>query len=284
VAGYLGVRLTGGAFWSSADACHDPGCDALGVVQYFDQLFLRPGRLIELLRAYATPNRLVIGAATLGLLVAVAALLRVWRWRDWRVIAFGVAWCAMFAAVFIYGLWPDVSDRFFYYPEMGLALALAGVIQQALRTLDSGPRPAQAAAGVVLAGYVAWLALGVPTVWHRAGQWVAAGEKVSAIFDSTVRLEPHPASGTVLVFEDVPDTLLPDIPPGNTGPYLLRNGLSAGVRLRYGRTDIQAVPATGPVPAGAARVVCVDIVNSGALVEQTPRAAPVEVVRAACPR
>jgi hypothetical protein len=271
VVAFLAVRLNGGAFWSNPDACHDPECDALGVVQYFDQLFLRPGRLIELLRAYGTPNRLVVGAVTLGLFVVVAALLRAWRWRDWRVIAFGAAWCVMFAAVFIYGLWPDMSDRFLYYPEMGLALALAGVIQQALRTLESGPRPAQVATGAVLAGYLIWLALGIPTVWHRAGQWVAAGQTVSGIFDSAVRVQPRPAPGTVLVFEDVPDTLLPDIPPGNTGPYLLRNGLSTGMRLRYGRTDVQVIAATSPVPAGAATVVCLDIEDT-------------EVVRAACPR
>jgi hypothetical protein len=212
-----------------------------------------------------------MGAVFLGLLILVAALLRVWRWRDWRVIAFGAAWCGIWTAVLIYGVWPYISDRFFYYPEMGLALVLAGVVQQALRTLPSDSRPARAATGAVLAGYAAWLAIGVPTLWHRAEQWEQAGQTVSAIFDSTVRLEPSPASGTVLVFEDVPDTLLPDIPPGNTGPYLLRNGLTTGLRERYGRSDISPIPATLTAPHSSGAVVCLDVDGD-------------KVVRAVCPQ
>jgi len=271
--GYFGLRVSRGGFWSESDACHDPGCQALGLVEYVDRLFLRPGRLIELLRAYTTPNRLVVGAALLVVLAGALALLRAWRWRDWRVVAFGAAWCLAFLAVFLYGLWPYISDRFFYYPEMGLALALAGAVQQALRgwTRTSATRPARLATGAVLAGYAVWLALGVPTLWHRAGQWVEAGQTVSAIFDNTTRLEPNPRPGTVLVFADVPDTLLPDVPPGNTGPYLLRNGLTTGLRERYGRSDIDPIPATSAVPRNAPAVVCLDIVGD-------------EVERAACPR
>jgi hypothetical protein len=271
VVGYAGMRLAGGGFWGEAPACRNPGCLASGAVEYFDQLFVRPGRLIELLRAGTSSNRLVVGAALLGLLVVGAALLRVWRWRDWRVVAFGAGWCAISAAVLIYGLWPYVSDRFFYYPEIGLALAVAGGLEQALQGSTSAARPARAAAGVVLAVYAAWLAVGVLALWNRAEQWDAAGRTVSAIFDGTVRLEPHPPPGAVLVFEDVPDTLLPDVPPGNTGPYLLRNGLTTGLRGRYGRSDIRPIPATSPLPPGSTTVVCLDI-NDGA------------VVRAACPR
>jgi hypothetical protein len=268
---YAGIRLAWGGFWSESHACHDPGCQAVGAVEYFDQLFVRPGRLIELLRPDPTSNRLLVCAVILGVLAVLAALLQVWRWRDWRVVAFGAAWCALSAAVFVYGLWPYVSDRFFYYPEMGLALALAGAVEQALRAWPSVSRPVRAATGAILAAYAAWLGVGLATLWHRAEQWDRAGQTVSAIFDGTIRLEPNPTPGTVFVFGNIPDTLLPDIPPGNTGPYLLRNGLTNGLRWRYGTSDINAVPATSPIPRDAKAVICLDIQGS-------------EVRRAACPR
>jgi hypothetical protein len=272
VAGYLGIRMAGGGVGTeTTDSCRTPGCLASGAMEYFDQLFARPGRVIELLRGSTISAQLHVGAAILVLLVGVAVLLGVWRWREWRVIAFGAALCAMFSAVHIYGLWPYVSDRFFYYPEMGLALALAAVAQQVRGGWSSASRPARAATGAVLAGYAAWLVIGVSTLWHRADQWDAAGQTVSAIFDGTLRLEPNPPPGTVLVFEHVPDTLLPDIPPGDTGPYLLRNGLMEGLRARYGRSDVVPIPATSPVPPDAKTVVCLDIDGS-------------EVVRVACPR
>ena len=75
----------------------------------------------------------------------------------------------------------------------------------------------------------------------------------------------------MLVFSDVPDSLLPDIPPGNTGPYLLRNGLTTGLRLRYGRSDVFPIAATQTRPARSGPVVCFEIVDAN-------------VVRAGCPR
>jgi len=272
VAGYLAMRVATGGLRGTADACRSVGCDLTGGVQYFDRLFARPGRVIELLRpdTYATPNDVLMAAALVVLFAGLAVLLGVWRWRDRRVIGFGLAWCVITAAVFIYAQWPYAPDRFLYYPELGLALALAGVVQQVLRGWDAGTR-ARLTAGPVLAGYLAWVALGVPTLWHRAGQWNDASDTVAAIFDRTVRLDPDPPRGAVLVFQGVPDAPALDIPPGGTGPYLLGDGLTEGVRMRYGRSDITPVASTDDRPAGATSVVCFEIVDAGVVRSECPR-------------
>jgi hypothetical protein len=261
-AGYLVLRLATGGFWSESQPCHAVRCDTTGALEYFDRLLLRPDRLIDFLRPYDAQHqhRLAVTAALVGALLLVAAALRVWRWRDGRVIAFGLAWCGISTALLVYALYPYVSDRFLYYPTMGLAVAIGGAAQQAVDAwTESPPRWRLAAAGV-LAVYAAWLAAGVVTLWQRGGEWMAAGQTVASIFDSTHQLEPVLLPGTVLVYSHVPDSRTPDIPPGNTGPYLLRNGIAPGVQTRYdGRRDVIVIEAGTPVPPRPTQVVCLDI-------------------------
>src|SRR5207249_1317879 len=87
---------------------------------------------------------IVLGMVSIaGFTVAV-----VWRWQYRSAIVFGVAWTILTVGLFVLALWPYASDRFMYYPDMGVALVLGGSAEEAFRAFTSGNRPVRFIVGI----------------------------------------------------------------------------------------------------------------------------------------
>jgi hypothetical protein len=169
-----------------------------------------------------------------------------------------VGWAAGGAAFHILALYPYVADRFVYVADMGLALffgiAAAEVSGRWKKSRPVG-RAGALAAWVVLA---AWFALGLPMLSERGRLYVRAGERAEAILAAIAAAVPDPPPGATLVLRGVPVIHVPQIAPGNTGPFLFNNGLESAVRLRLGRRDLrvldEARSGRGGAPPGAIRL------------------------------
>jgi hypothetical protein len=191
-----------------------------------------------------------------GLLVVALVLLltRPWTWREKRVPLFVLAWLAVATTLFILSLWPYVTDRFVYVPDIALAV-LIGVV--ALRASDARPQwsPVRKWASYAAAcALVVWIAVGGWMLLGRGRLNIDAGEKDASIVHEIHALVPDPPPGAVFVVRDVPVLASPAIPPGNDGPYLFNSGLDSAIRLEYGRSDLKITLGrdnSTPAPAGA---------------------------------
>jgi hypothetical protein len=232
---YLWLRIgVGGGFNYESEPCRQARCLAVAILEYVNRLFVRPDAALELI----WHRRPLLALVTLAAVAVLVTLVRPWAWRDRRAALLGVGWMAGAAGFSILALYPYVADRFVYLADMGLALVLGAATAEVRRLWPVAPTAARlgmAAAAVVVA---AWLALGPVMLASRGRLWAAAGAQAQAIVDATVRLVPAPPPGARIVFSGRLDSYEARIPPGNTGPYLFRLGISQAVRLRYGRPDL----------------------------------------------
>lgn len=235
-AGYLAFRmLVGGAIAGEGPPCRTVTCLAVAAAEYLNRLFVRPDSLLSGIWT----RRFSLAAATLVTVAVALALVRPWTWRTWRPALYGAAWVAGTTLFFILALFPYVTDRFVYVPDMGLALLLAAAAAESRRRWPAASRAARAGAALVGLAVILWIAAGASMLAHRGQLWDRAGARARSIVESTAALVPDPPPNALFVFREVPDSDTPDVPPGNTGPYLFRNGLRAALRIRYGRTDLE---------------------------------------------
>jgi hypothetical protein len=238
---YVVLRLAGGGLTYEVEPCRSARCLAVAALEYLNRLFVRPDALLAL----AWSHRIIMALITLLTLAALLCLLRAWAWREWSGIVFGGGWLAVTTAFSILALFPYVADRFLYLPDIGLSLLLgAGAAQtfRAWHTAPAGTRVGFAAAALTLG---VWVASGAFMLALRGGLWSAAGEEARAIVAATIAAVPSPPPGATLAFSYIPDSYFRAIPPGNTGPYLFRNGLGSAVRFGYGRSDLVVTTEAG---------------------------------------
>ena len=247
-AAYLALRVAynQGRFAVEVEPCRSLRCLAIGGLEYTNRLLVRPERALELIWNHRPSMALVSILAVL----ATAAVLRPWTWRNRRAICFAMLWTVGSALYFIVALWPYVSDRFLYIPEMGMALVIGSVAAEAASGWRHATRPVRLAAACAAVAAAAWLGCGAYMVFHRGALWSLAGRQARQIVEGTHALVPVPPPNAVFIFLDVPDSLSPGFPPGNTGPYVFRNGLGAALRLRYRRPDVFATKDRLPTGAG----------------------------------
>lgn len=240
------LRLAQGGLFNETEPCHSPSCLAVGGVEYFARLFVRP----EWALARLWDHRPLSAATVAVALAAVLLALRPRTWRNWRALAFAAGWVAICVLYAMLGLWPYIADRFLYLPDMGLALLIGAIATEARAAWVNDPRRARCAKAGVALVFAIWLLAGVPMLWQRGQRWERAGDQVIGILDSIQAQLPDPPPGALIVFRDIPDSYAPTIPPGNSGPYLFRNGISQAVRLRYGRDDLVIPRRNDPPPPG----------------------------------
>ena len=244
-AAYIGLRLAvGGGFANEGVPCRSPHCLAVAVLEYLNRLFVRP----EAVLALAWRHRVVLALVTALVLVALLVLLRPWRWHDWRAIGFGAGWLIGTTLFSILALYPYVADRFLYIPDMGLALLIGALANEGFRAWRTAPAGARVGLALVALVMSAWILSGAVALAGRGRLWREAGAVARSIVESTVAALPSPPPRATLVFQKIPDSHPPGIPPANTGPYLFRNGLGAALRIRYGRNDLVVLKGGGGPP------------------------------------
>jgi hypothetical protein len=134
-------------------------------------LFLAPARYAaQLVVPPPATESLALGES--GLWLGLAALLgaALWAWRGDRWVRLGLAWLALAALPYLlFGVY-GVADRYYYFPSVGLALAVASVLMRRGRW-----------GATVLAVYamVSMVLLGQAT-----GEWRAAGATVRETMDA----------------------------------------------------------------------------------------------------
>ncbi|HXJ81430.1 MAG TPA: hypothetical protein VMS64_22465 [Candidatus Methylomirabilis sp.] len=239
VAAYLALRLiaAGAHFAVEAEGCRRLRCIVVGGIEYLNRLFVRPDAAIEVIWTH----RLICGAVTLGILILAVGMLAPWRWRHWEGVGFSLGWTAGSCLYFIIALWPYTSDRFLYIPDMGLALLIGSIWAETIDGWTAASGRARLGIVGVGIGLIAWLGVGAYMIRQRGFLWAEAGRLAERIVDETVALEPSLPEGATVCVSGIPDSYVPGIPPGNTGPYVFRNGFVSALRLRYGRQDITIV-------------------------------------------
>jgi hypothetical protein len=233
---YLAFRYAGSDVYSEAGgSCHTARCAIAGVVEYLNRLFVRPEALVALMWT----SRIAIGAATFLILLLLLALLQPWSWRHWPRLLFAVGWVTGSVLYFLIGLWPYVSDRFLYIPDMGLALCLGVILAEVIGGWDEASGRARMAAVSVGAVFLMWLLTGAVMIHERAERWSQAALVARRIVDNIYELQPELPSGATVCVIGLPDSLDPQIAPGNTGAYIFRNNFPAALYRRYGRRDFE---------------------------------------------
>lgn len=241
--GYLLLRLlTPGGFYNETVPCHTAECFFTGSLEYANRLLVRP----EAFLATIWTKRLRFFVVSVGGLGLMLLLLRPWLWHSRRAIMFAAGWLVGAVFYFLYALWPYITDRFLYIPDMGPALFAGAVAAQVIAAWPKTRIVGRAVGSVVAAVVVVWVVAGVWMLWGRGEAWTQAGREAASIVDQVYSLAPNPTPGSALVLSDVPDSLSPPIPPSNTGPYIFRNGIEAALRLRYGRGDFDILNAPPP--------------------------------------
>lgn len=242
--GYVLFRLvlvpTG--FFNETVPCHTIRCIAIGGLEYINRLFVRTEHLMGLI----WDHRPMFAIAILLSVALLILLLRPWKWRNWRAIGFAGGWLVGSVLYYILALWPYVADRFLYIPDMGLALLIGTASAEVMNQWNwPGANPTstpwRASAVSVAAIAVLWVGAGIPMLWSRGELWDKAGKQAEAVIERTYALVPNPPPNATFLISNVPDSYSPAIPPGNTGPYLFRNGLDSALRMRYNRSDISMV-------------------------------------------
>lgn len=260
---YIGTRLIAGSIYSEVtDPCRSPKCLVVAAAEYFNRFYVRPDAFLRDLWTHRIT--FVAVGVVLGLMLLVA--LRPWGWARLRPAAFAVGWLVVGSLFFVLALPGYIPDRFLYIPDMGLAM----LVGAGLAELPSSWRVGTAVrkAGLLGAGgvFIAWFSLGFSMLVERGGMWVQAGDQAASIVEGVRNMVPDPPANTVFFFTDIPHSISPDIPPGNTGPYLFHNGLDAALRLAYGRNDLSAQKAS---LANANQSGLVFTINAGS-VSRTP--------------
>lgn len=177
--------------------------------------------------------------------------LKPWRWREARALVFAAGWMGLASFFFVWALWPYVADRFWYIPDLGLAL-LVGVV--ASHTIDEYARGRWTRIAVTGAALVfgVWLAIGIFMLIQRGALWTRAGAEAQMIVQRVQELVPNPPPHTTFVMDQLPDSYYVTFAPGNTGPYLFRNGIREALRLHYNRADVRVVRGFNSPDAGSA--------------------------------
>lgn len=238
IAAYFGLRLLiGGGVYSKYVACRTVSCIAVGMMEYLNRLFVRPEQLLALV----WDNRPLFAIGVAAVLVLIAVLLQIWRWRNWRVIVFGLAWVASAILFFIFSVWPYISDRFLYIVDTGLALLVAGATANVIAGWQSNSRVSHAGAVLCGLGLLVWIVMGAGMLQWRGRLWFQSGAEAGNLIQSIHRQVPNPPPDTTFAFTGVPDSYYLMIAPGNTGPYLFRKGLDSALRISYGRADLRVV-------------------------------------------
>jgi hypothetical protein len=221
---YVVFRVATAGVFNETQPCRDASCMAAGAAEWLTRLLVRPDRLL----AHILDNRIAFTLAGIALLVVAAAALRPWR----RPVAFAAGWIAVTVAFYIVSLYPYISDRHTYLPDVGVAL-LIGTVAAGFTW-----QRAEILAAATIGG---WLVLGIPMLATRGAAWIGAGEEAREIIAATMRAQPNPPTGYVFAVRAA-DTHHPGIQPGNTGAYVFHNGIGAAIRLLYQRGDLSAVP------------------------------------------
>jgi hypothetical protein len=230
----LRLLIGSGTFLNEQTPCHTPICLVNGMGEYVNRFFVRPDVLLSLVWSF----RPLFAAGFLLLFVLAAILLKVWRWRELRALVFGAGWMVAGSFFFVWALWPYVADRFWYVPDMGLAIVVGAVAAHAARAFSTNPR-SRIWVGAAAVGFLLWLLIGVGMLVQRGQLWTRSGEEAQMIVTQVTTLVPDPPRDPTFIFDHVPDSYYETFAPGNTGPYLFRNGIREALRLHYGRADIR---------------------------------------------
>lgn len=256
IAAYLLIRVLAGGIYNETVPCRTPECLLMGVLEYTNRLFVRPDIFLESIWL----KRLRFAALSLAIVGALMVMLRPWTWRNWRTVLFSGLWLLGTLFYSWVALWPYIADRFLYVPDMGLALLVGAISAEALRAWPKASSIWRAAAVFVAIVVGLWVLAGITMLWQRGDLWTRAGRQATSILDQIQALVPNPAPGSALVIGNIPDSYVPQIPPGNTGPYLFRNGIAFALRMRYDRDDFSILEdAPGLVTAPGTQVVRVVI-------------------------
>src|SRR5262249_36884203 len=155
----------------------------------------------------------------------------------WEGGIFAGSWLAIAVAYAVVSLWPYVSDRFLYVPDMALAVLVGWIAGEGYR---AWPRtwPGRLFGALALGALLGWIALGAYGLYHRGARWSAAGQDARHIIEHIHASVPAPPRNASFCLVGAVDSSWPVIPPGNTGPYLFRNGLAPALRMRFERTDL----------------------------------------------
>lgn len=236
VVGYFAFRLglAQAGLPSEGDTCLGLRCLAVAAAEYTNRLLVRPDSLI----AYVWIHRAAMALAGTVSAAVVFGLLRPPTWRRSAAALFAAGWTLIGVAYAVLALWPYVSDRFLYAPNMGLSLLLGCLVGEAVRAwgASSSRRRALRAAGI--GALAAWVAVGGATLRHRGALWSAAGSEAERLVMEIHAGAPAPPANATFCVNGVPDSYRTTIAPGNTGPYVFRNGLPSALRLRYSRSDL----------------------------------------------
>ena len=155
---------------------------------------------------------------TLVLVVVFLACAAVicWRGRSHRGVRAGGVWLAV-SALPVMGIAPSLSsmmhDRVLYLPSIGVALVLAGL-------LDQGHRRSRAVGSVALAVLIA--AMAFTTV--LSNHWRVAGRETARLVAGLSEALRQTRPECLVRVAGVPDNY--------RGAYMLRNGTVAALRLR----------------------------------------------------
>lgn len=264
---YVAMRWTigGGTFLNEQQPCHAPLCLVNGMGEYFNRFFVRSEWLLGFVWSYRPLFAVVLMAGVVVLMV----WLKPWRWHKARALAFAAGWMGLSSFFFVWALWPYVADRFWYVPDAGLALLVGVVASHALDEFTRG-RWARVAvtSGALVLGM--WVAVGVVMLVQRGKLWTRAGAEAQMIVQRVQELVPNPPLHTTFVMDQLPDSYYVTFAPGNTGPYLFRNGIREALRLRYNRADVRVVRGWDSPDAGTATAPIYLRVSPGQVERITP--------------
>lgn len=230
----LRLLIGSGTLLNEQTPCHAPLCIVNGMGEYLNRFFIRTDLLLNLIWRW----RPFFAAAILLVGITAGIVFKPWRWREARALLFAVGWMTISSLFFVWALWPYVADRFWYVPDMGLAILIGVTSAHAMRVerTNSGTRAALTALAIA---FIVWLGIGVVMLTQRGQLWTRSGEEARMIVQRVVALVPDPPRNPTFVFDGLSDSYYVTFAPGNTGPYLFRNGIREALRLHYGRADVR---------------------------------------------
>lgn len=233
---YFLARLTigQGTLLNEQTPCHAPLCLVNGMGEYLVRFFVRT----EWLLGFVWTRRPFFVIALLLVFLAAVVFFKPWRWREVRVLWFAAGWMGAASFFFVWALWPYVADRFWYVPDVGLALLVGALAAHAARS-DLSSRRNRIALTAMTFAFIVWLGVGVSMLVERGQLWTRSGAEARMIVYRVAELVPQPPQNPTFVFEGLPDSYYVTFAPGNTGPYLFRNGIREALRLHYGRPDVK---------------------------------------------
>jgi hypothetical protein len=238
VLGYFVFRigLARAGLPSEGATCLGLHCLAIAAAEYANRLVLRP----ESLLAHAWSQRAALALASTVSAATVAGLLWPWAWRRPVAGGFAAGWTLIGVAYVVLTLFPYVADRFLYAADMGLSLLVGCLVGEAVRAWPGASRGRRLSAAIALGALAAWVGAGAVMLRHRGALWSSAGSEAARIVADIHAAAPEPPMDALFCVHDRPDTYHVVVAPGNSGPYVFRNGLSAALRIRYARSDLRA--------------------------------------------